>query len=82
MSDKVIAAGEARRMSEENQNITLQQEMDMVRREIEKSIAGGKMEAVIFKELRKATVEKLRALGYKVEKRNAGYNDIDTVISW
>lgn len=80
--ETMATAGEARRISEENRNNVLSEEMDMVCRKIEESMADGKMEAVVFKELRKEVADRLRNLGYKVEKRNAGYNDVDTVISW
>lgn len=81
-AETMIAAEKAHRISEENRNNVLSEEMDMVCREIEKQIASGKTEAVVFKELRKGVVERLRNLGYEVEKRKAEYNDIDTVISW
>lgn len=77
-----MKASDARAMAESKNITDLRKGLDHVLGEIKIQVNIGKFEFLYFNDLSKEVERELKKLGYKIERRDAGRNEIDIYISW
>ena len=77
-----MKAKEAREIAENKIKTEHRECFDKIMEDIKINSKHGYFEFTNFNKMPKSVEEELKQLGYKVERRDAGRNEIDVIISW